>query len=180
MIYMRQGTGESMHMEHNIYLIGFMGAGKSSVSRALAEISGLKEIDMDEEIVKRENQTIPEIFEKKGEAYFRDIETEILAELAEKKGQIISCGGGTILREENRKMMKESGEVVYLSATPETIYERVKNGKNRPLLNGHMNVEYIRGLMGKRMQAYRQAKTREVTTDGKNPAQIAKEILSEI
>ena len=171
---MRRETGEKMRTETNIYLIGFMGAGKSSVSRALAEISGLNEIDMDEEIVKREGRTIPEIFESEGEVYFRDVESGVLAELAKKTGQIVSCGGGTILREENRKLM---GEVIYLSATPETIYERGKNGKNRPLLNGHMSVAYIRELLEQRMPAYQQAKTREVVTDGKYPAEIAKEIF---
>lgn len=166
-------------MKKNIYLIGFMGAGKSSVSRALAGISGLREIDIDEEITKREKRTIPEIFEQNGEAYFRHLETGVLAELAAKKGLIISCGGGTILKEVNRSLMRQSGDVIYLSASPETIYERVKNGKNRPLLNGHMNVEYIQMLMEQRMPAYQQAKTGEVATDGKTPAQIAREILSD-
>lgn len=165
-------------MDKNIYLIGFMGAGKSSVSRAMTEISGLNEVDMDAAIVSREGMTIPEIFEKKGEEYFRKAETEVLKELAGKQGVIVSCGGGTILKEENRKLMKESGEVVFLSASPETIYERVKNGKNRPLLNGHMDVEYIRGLMEKRMPSYQQAKTMEIITDGKLPQKIAEEIFT--
>lgn len=167
-----------MQLDKNIYLIGFMGAGKSSVSRAMTEISGLDEVDMDAAIVSREGMTIPEIFEKKGEEYFRKAETEVLKELAGRQGVIVSCGGGTILKEENRKLMKKSGEVVFLSASPETIYERVKNGKNRPLLNGHMNVEYIRGLMEKRMPSYQQAKTMEIITDGKPPQKIAEEIFT--
>lgn len=167
-----------MQLDKNIYLIGFMGAGKSSVSRAMTEISGLDEVDMDAAIVSREGMTIPEIFEKKGEEYFRKAETEVLKELAGRQGVIVSCGGGTILKEENRKLMKKSGEVVFLSASPETIYERVKNGKNRPLLNGHMNVEYIRGLMEKRMPSYQQAKTMEIITDGKSPQKIAEEIFT--
>ena len=140
-----------MQLTKNLYLIGFMGAGKSSVSRAMAELSGLCEIDTDEEIVRREDRSIPEIFEQEGEIYFRETETALLRELAKKQGLIVSCGGGTILKEENRRLMKESGEVIFLSAKPETIYERVKNGKNRPLLNGHMNVEYIAELLAKRM-----------------------------
>lgn len=175
---MKQETGEAMQLDKNIYLIGFMGAGKSSVSRAMAEISGLEEIDMDAAIVSREGMTIPEIFEKKGEEYFRRAETEVLKELAGKQGVIVSCGGGTILKEENRNIMKESGEVLFLSASPETIYERVKNGRNRPLLNGHMNVEYIRGLMEERMPCYQQAKTKEIVTDGKLPQKIAEEIFT--
>ncbi len=74
--------------------------------------------------------------------------------------------------------MKESGEVVFLSAAPETIFERVKNGRNRPLLNGHMNVEYIRGLMEERMPYYELAKTKEIITDGRSPQKIAKEIFA--
>lgn len=165
-------------MNKNIYLIGFMGAGKSSVSRAMAEMSGLKEVDMDAAIVSREGMTIPEIFENKGEEYFRKAETKLLKELAARPGVIVSCGGGTILKEENRDIMKKSGEVVFLSATPETIYERVKTGKNRPLLNGHMNVEYIRGLMEERMPSYQRAKTKEIITDGKLPQKIAEEIFT--
>lgn len=167
-----------MHLDKNIYLIGFMGAGKSSVSRAMAELSDLEEVDMDAAIVSREGMSIPQIFENKGEAYFRKAETEVLKELAGKQGMIVSCGGGTVLKEENREIMKGSGEVVFLSATPETIFERVKNGRNRPLLNGHMNVEYIRELMEERMPYYEMAKTKEIITDGRPPQKIAKEIFT--
>lgn len=169
-----------MQLEKNIYLIGFMGAGKSSVSRAMAEYSGFSEIDTDEELVRREGRSIPEIFEQDGEAYFRKIETELLRELSDKHGLIVSCGGGTILKEENRCIMKKSGAVVLLSARPETIYERVKNGKNRPLLNGHMNVEYIAELLEKRMPCYEQAKTVEIATDDKTPDEIAEKIFTSI
>lgn len=167
-----------MQRDKNIYLIGFMGAGKSSVSRTMAELSDLEEVDMDAAIVSREGMSIPQIFEKKGEAYFRKAETEVLKELAGKQGMIVSCGGGTVLKEENREIMKESGEVVFLSAKPETIFERVKNGRNRPLLNGHMNVEYIRGLLEERMPYYELAKTKEIITDGRSPQKIAKEIFT--
>lgn len=169
-----------MQLEKNIYLIGFMGAGKSSVSQAMAEYSGLREIDTDEEIVRREKRSIPEIFEQDGEDYFRKLETDLLRELSDRQGLIVSCGGGTILKEENRRLMKESGEVVLLSARPETIYERVKGGKNRPLLNGHMNVDYIAELLAKRMPCYEQAKTVEIVTEDKTPEQIAEEIFTNV
>ena len=169
-----------MQLEKNIYLIGFMGAGKSSVSQAMAEYSGLREIDTDEEIVRREKRSIPEIFEQDGEDYFRKLETDLLRELSGRQGLIVSCGGGTILKEENRRLMKESGEVVLLSARPETIYERVMGGKNRPLLNGHMNVDYIAELLAKRMPCYEQAKTVEIATEDKTPEQIAEEIFTNV
>ncbi len=163
-------------MNKNIYLIGFMGVGKSTVSRRLAEMTGWKEVDMDEEIVAREGMAIPQIFEQIGEDYFRKVEADLLRALADTPGQIISCGGGVILKEENRSVMRASGEVVLLSATPETIYERVKTGRNRPLLNDNMSVSYIAGLMEKRMPYYEMAKTQEICTDDRNSEEIAKEI----
>ncbi len=169
-----------MQLKKNIYLIGFMGAGKSSVSRAMAEKYGFRETDTDEMIVSREKMPIPQIFEKKGEAYFRNVETIVLKETAKKRGMVVSCGGGVILKEENRRLMKESGEVILLLAKPKTIYERVKNGKNRPLLNGNMNVEYIEKLLKERTPLYELAKTREIATEGKTPERIAEEIYRTI
>lgn len=75
------------------------------------------------------------------------METQLVKDISEKDGVIVSCGGGAVLREENVSFMKENGRIVLLSATPETIYERVRYSKDRPILNGHMNVEYIRELM---------------------------------
>ena len=169
-----------MRLEKNIYLIGFMGAGKSCVSRAMAGKYGFREIDTDEMIVSREGMPIAQIFEKKGEDYFRDAETAVLKEAAAGKAAVISCGGGVILREQNRRLMRESGEVILLSAKPETIYERVKNAKHRPLLNGRMNVEYIADLIKERAPLYELAKTGEVITEKKTPEQIAEEIYGMI
>ena len=164
-------------MKKNIYLIGFMGAGKSSVSRALAQQYGMPEVDTDRRIADMEGMTIPQIFETKGEAYFRELETEELRLLSKKTGWIVSCGGGMILSEENRRLMKKSGEIVYLSATPETIFERVRHTRNRPLLNGNMNVDYIAKLMQERQPYYDMAKTRELATDGRTPEELADEIM---
>lgn len=167
-------------IEKNIYLIGFMGAGKSSVSQELARISGWREVDMDAEIVRREGRTIPDIFARDGEAYFRKIETELLEELAEDKGILVSCGGGVILSEVNRDIMKKSGEVIFLSASPETILSRVKQDENRPLLKGKKTVKDIQELLSQRIPYYEKALTRCVTTDGKNPTEIAKEIFTSV
>ena len=100
---------------------------------------------------------------------------------AQHKGQrIVSCGGGIILRENNRKLMKKSGTVILLSATPQTIYENVKDGKDRPLLNGNMNPDYIGKMMQERQPYYEKAKDIEIVTDEKAPKDVAFEIIERL
>lgn len=160
----------------NIFLIGFMGCGKSTMARLLAEELQLELVEMDETIEKEEQRSINEIFEADGEAYFRDLESQLIVRIAERGGMIVSCGGGAILREENVQNMKRNGSVVYLCATPETIYDRVHTSTNRPLLNGHMNVDYIRGLMEKRIPKYEGAADVTIVVDGKEKKDVLKEI----
>lgn len=164
-------------MEKHIYLIGFMGSGKSTVSRRLNRLMQVKELDMDAEIVRENNMTIKDMFEQFGEQYFRDKETEMLQKIADSSPVIVSCGGGTVLRRENVEIMKKSGVIVLLTASPKTIYLRVRHSRNRPILNGHMNVEYIASLMEKRRAVYEAACDICVPTDDKCPEQIAEEIL---
>lgn len=111
----------------NILLIGFMGTGKSTVSARLKKELDMKEVDTDMLIEKRQGMTISDIFAKKGEEAFRNMETELLKELKSERNLIISCGGGMALRDENAAVMKEAGTVVWLTAEPETILERVKH-----------------------------------------------------
>ena len=167
-------------IDFNIYLIGFMGAGKSTIARALVRELGFPLVEMDEQIVKEQGMSINDIFEKYGEDHFRDIETQLVDNLAEKKGVIVSCGGGVVVRPQNTKRMKESGRIVFLTATPETVYERVKNSSDRPILNGHMNVDYIAGLMEKRRALYENAADISVATDGKTREAICREILDRL
>ncbi len=162
-------------MKH-IFLTGFMGTGKTTVSRSLKELLNMEVIDMDEAIERQEKMPIPEIFSQKGEDYFRKRETGFLKSLGEKKGMIISCGGGVPLREENVKAMKECGVVVLLTAAPETIYDRVKDSHDRPLLEQNKTPEYIRELLEKREPYYKRAADLEVITDGRTAGQIAEEI----
>lgn len=161
----------------NIFLIGFMGVGKSTIARMLAKELNAELIEMDETIEAEAGMTINEIFEKNGEAYFRDLESALVERIADKGGAIVSCGGGAVLREQNVQNMKKNGSIVFLSATPETIYERVRYSTNRPLLNGNMNVEYITQLMERRREAYEKAADVVIATDGKEKLQIVKEIL---
>lgn len=162
----------------NIYLIGFMGAGKSTVARRLAQQTGAKRIEMDQLIEEQEGMPITQIFEQHGEEYFRNLETELLRSFLGQENLVISCGGGSVLRDENAELMKKEGVIVLLTATPETIYERVKDNKNRPVLNGNMNVEYIRGLMEKRRGRYEAVADYAVATDARHVPQICEEILA--
>lgn len=160
----------------NIFLIGFMGCGKSTVSKILAARLKFDRIDSDEYIEKHEQMKITEMFEKYGEGYFREKETDFLSEL-ECDSVIIACGGGMAMREQNANIMKEKGIVVFLTAEPETIYDRIKDSTKRPLLNDNMNVGYIKQLMDSRVKAYGAACDYKVSTDGKNPDAIADEII---
>ena len=164
----------------NIILIGFMGTGKSAISRRLNKLTGMKEVDTDAMIVEREGMSIPEIFDKKGEEAFRNMETELLRELKREKNLIISCGGGMALRDENAAIMKKVGTVVWLKATPQTILKRVEHDDNRPLLRGNKNVEFIGNLLDQRSPKYEVASHFSVTTDNRTIQEISEEIIRRI
>ena len=160
----------------NIYLIGFMGSGKSSVALKMNQMYGMTVVEMDQTLVDREGMSINKIFEEKGEEYFRAKETELLEELSNQDDRVVSCGGGVATRIENIELMKSSGRVILLSATPETIYERVKDNTDRPLLNGHMNVPYIAEMIEKRRPMYMTAADEIIIVDEKTPEEICQEI----
>ncbi|WP_455538174.1 type I 3-dehydroquinate dehydratase [Terrisporobacter sp.] len=164
----------------NIILIGFMGTGKSSVSSKLSQVLDIKKIDTDELIESQENMTIEKIFLNYGEDYFRKCETKALIELSNEKNMIISCGGGIILKEENIKIMKNQGKIVLLTATPEVIYDRVKNSNTRPILNKNMSIEYISNLIEDRKDKYLKAADIIIDTDNKNLEEICEEIINNI
>ena len=163
--------------DYNIVLIGFMGAGKSTVSTYLSKILASLQVEMDEEIVKKEGMSINKIFEEYGETYFRNCETNLLIELQKKNNQIISCGGGVALRDENVAEMKKNGKVVLLTASPEVILERVKDNDDRPLLRGNKNTEFISNMMEQRRPKYEAAADVVVNTDYKTVEEIAEEIV---
>ncbi len=170
----------SMKFDYNIFLIGFMGAGKSTAAKELEKRLDMRYAEMDQLIAEEEGMSIPAIFEKHGESYFRDLESRMLQALQKEKGIIVSCGGGIVVREENKNHMKESGRVVLLTATPETVYERVKDSNERPILNQNMSVEYIAALQEKRRALYEAAADVTVATDGKSPAEISEEIIERL
>lgn len=142
-------------MKDNIALIGFMGSGKTTIGKILAKYLDMKFIDIDKMISAREKKNIPEIFEEKGEQYFRKLEREIVLEESLNNNIVIATGGGVIIDNENIKNLKETSFIVYLDCTIECIYERVKNSKNRPLLNVENMFETIQELHKKRELLYK-------------------------
>jgi len=120
--------------EGNVYLIGFMGAGKSTVAPKLAAKLDKEWIDTDDRVEDRKGMSIPEIFEYYGEDRFREIETDVIREISKKEGIVVAVGGGAPMRGENWKAMQSSGEIVYLEVSPKEIMERVGNDGTRPLL----------------------------------------------
>lgn len=165
---------------YNIALIGFMGAGKSTVSHYLKDMLAMEEVETDAMIVKSEGMEITDIFAKYGEPYFRNCESNAIIELQNCRQVIISCGGGAVMREENVENLKKSSRIVLLTATPETTLERVKDSTERPILNGNMNVEFIAGLMEKRRAKYEAAADIVIATDGKDVAQICEELIRKL
>ncbi len=164
----------------NLILIGFMGTGKSTIALQLSQKLSLPFFEMDQLIVEKEGKEIPKIFEESGESYFRDLETSLLKKILSKNGSIISCGGGIVLRNENIHEMKNHGTVILLTATPETILQRVQHNNSRPVLNGKKNIHDISKLMEERQDKYMQAADIIISTDSKNLSQICHEILESL
>ena len=139
----------------NVVLIGFMGSGKSTMGIRLSYQLRYALEDTDRLIEAGAGKSISEIFAQEGEEAFRQMETELLKKLAEKKGQrTYSVGGGTPVSAVNRPLLKKLGTVVYLRTRPETVYERLKDDTTRPLLQGEDPLGKIRRLMAEREQAY--------------------------
>lgn len=162
----------------NLFLIGFMGTGKSTVAAELSARLFRDVLEMDETIEKRRGMSIPDIFSRHGEPYFRQLETSLLKETGDTGNCIVSCGGGVALRKENVEEMKKSGKIVLLTARPETILLRVMDDDSRPLLQGHKNTADITALIESRRTAYEAAADIIVATDDKTAPEIAEEILT--
>ena len=164
----------------NIFLIGYMGTGKSSVAKFLSTEHGWDVLEMDDMIVQRQGMSIADIFEKQGEEYFRDVESNLIKEICLQQNKVVSCGGGVVLREQNVDEMKKRGSIVLLSASPETILERVKDDTSRPLLQGNKTIEFLSEMMEKRREKYENAADVVIQTDGKQIAEICNEIVEKI
>jgi len=144
-------------MFKNIILTGFMGVGKTSVGTRLAKELGYAFVDTDLLIEADQKTTITEIFSTFGEPYFRDVETRIIRQVLDGEEQIVSTGGGAVIRDENRRAFKEAGLTVCLTARPEVIYNRIKHETHRPLLQVADPLGRIGELLEARAKFYRQA-----------------------
>ena len=169
-------------MKTNIVLIGFMGAGKTEVGKILAKNEGFNFIDIDALIEKYEEMSITKIFKKKGEKYFRDLETKILktikgSELSGKdKPSVISTGGGAPAFNGNMKLLKNIGTVIYLKADARTIYERIKSETHRPVLGADgFTLKSVSDKLSEREKIYEKADI-IIYTEGLTPQAVAEEI----
>ena len=163
-----------------LFFIGFMGAGKTSVSAALGQMLRLPVIEMDDQIARNEGMTIPEIFAQKGEGCFRRCETALLEGLAVESACLVSCGGGVPMRQENVAAMRRCGTVVLLTARPEVILNRVRDSDERPLLQGRKNVADIAALMAQRRDAYEAAADVTVDTSDLTIEEVCRAVLRQV
>lgn len=160
----------------NIYLVGMMGAGKSSVGTELGERLGRRVLDLDEIIESTEGRTIAEIFETVGEERFRELETLALGKAAGEGGLVVSTGGGVVLRGTNRAVMSASGVTVYLRAEPEALWSRIGHAEGRPLLGRADPQGALRGIYEARRGLY-ELSDLEILTEGLAPRQVAARVI---
>ena len=163
--------------KNNVILIGFMGCGKSTVGKKLADALAYEFRDTDAMIEEDYGKTISKMFEEDGEAYFRDAETELLKKLSvEADGMVLATGGGMPMREENATLLKKVGTVVFLETTIETILSRLQKDTGRPLADGEDREARLRPLFAKRLPVYRAAAEYIVNTEEKSVDVIVEEI----
>lgn len=165
-------------MQPHLYFTGFMGTGKSAVSRETEKILHFPLEDTDQMIVEKEGMPVTQIFADKGEAYFRNAETQLLKSFDTRPTSLISCGGGVVLNPENVKIMKSNGIILLLTATAETVYERVKGDRSRPLLKGRMSPAGIQELMDQRREKYEAAADGVIATDHLTIPEVAQKAVA--
>jgi shikimate kinase len=162
-----------------VALAGFMGTGKSRIGWELSRRLSLTFIDTDKVIERVSCMRISDIFEYYGEATFRDYETEVVQRTLRLDEVVISTGGGTVMRSQNREMLKSRGPVVLLSASPETIYQRTRRSQ-RPLLQVANPIEKIRELLEVRKEAYQDVSSFQVSTDNRDSYDVVEEIVDKL
>ena len=169
-------------MQHagNLYLVGMMGAGKTTVGRLLARRLKLRFIDADHELERRCGVKVPLIFDIEGESGFRAREAQLLMELTALDGVVLGTGGGAVLAEENRRRLAERGTVVYLRATPEDLYERVKHDRDRPLLATADPLARLRELHAERDPLYRSIADLVVDTGRQTVLALGRELIEKL
>jgi len=169
-----------MSKANNIFLIGPMGAGKTTIGRHLATLLHKRFVDVDHEIERRTGVTIPVIFEIEGEAGFRRRESTLVDELSHDEDIVMATGGGAVLMEENRRVLKERGTVVYLHADIDTLVERTRRDRNRPLLQTEDPRGKIEELLRQREPIYREVADVVVDTGLRAPTSVARDIATRL
>ena len=160
------------------YLIGMMGSGKSSVGKLLANKLQFSIIDIDKEIEKDEKLSIKEIFKKKGENYFREIESKYL--LRKRNSAVVSCGGGIVLNKKNREFLRTSGYTIYLKSSIPTLEKRLLNKNSRPLLNNDNLKETLTTIYSKRKTLYTSAANTTIITDRRSVKEVCELIIKKL
>ena len=169
-----------INIKENIVLIGFMGVGKSSVSKSLGKALHKEVVSTDVEIERREGRSVAGIFKESGEAYFRQIEKQIVKKVSTREEIIIDCGGGVVLDQENIDTLKKNGRLIHLSASEEFIHRMISRNKDRPLLHGVSHPqEKIKALLEQRRSKYEQADLM-IVSEGKTIDQVTEEIVREL
>jgi shikimate kinase len=167
------------HPNHNIFLTGFMGAGKSTVGRRLAQRLGYRFADLDQLIIAREGLQIAEIFAAHGESYFRDCEAAVLTAQAGTEHTVFATGGGIVGRDQNRALLKQLGTVVYLRSSWPTLERRLARSSGRPLADPQQGWDKIRQLWQSRLPWYEEADL-VIDTDQLKLNDVVREIISRL
>lgn len=169
-----------MNPAANLILVGPMGAGKTSIGKRVAERFGLRFVDVDHAIVERSGATIPAIFEHVGEAGFRQRESEVLADTLAGSGQLVSTGGGAVLAEANRRLMRERGFVVWLRVSVPAQLRRVGRDRNRPLLNTANREKTLREMAAFREPLYREVADLCIDTDAISSSEATAAVVAQL
>lgn len=162
----------------NVILCGFMGCGKSTIGKAISKKIKYEFIDSDEFIEKQEKMTIPEIFEKFGEDYFRNKETDAISKISKLDHCVVSLGGGAVLNKKNANIIKKSGKLYFLNVSAQEVYNRLKDDDTRPLLQTDDKLSAISSLLSKRLPIYTEVSDVKINVDSKKIDEIIKEILN--
>lgn len=165
-----------MKYSENVFLVGPMGVGKTTIGRVLADLLGLEFFDSDREIETSTGADIPWIFDKEGESGFRVRETRMIEQLSNKQGIVLATGGGAVLAEENRQQLKNRGVVVYLRSSINHQIERTSRDKSRPLLQTSNPEQKISELMKIRDPLYQEVADIIIETNRRNPRAISQDI----
>lgn len=164
----------SWELSKPVFFVGFMGAGKTSVARKLARYAGVADVDMDTYIERYCDMKVSRIFEEVGEEGFRAIETDVLRKLAQEEPRLISCGGGVVLSEENRRLLRDHGFVVHLQVTAAEAASRISDTSTRPLFG---DLDQAERVSAARFPLYEEVADASIDTTGKSASVLAQEAM---